>query len=67
MPILEKILSAVTVVRLIGPNDVVVKGLTFNSRQAGPDMAFFAIPGAVPDAHTYIPQAVDAGSPVIIC
>lgn len=67
MPILESILSPVTVVQLIGPNDVAIQGLTFDSRQAGPGMVFFAIAGAVADGHTYIPKAVAAGSPAIIC
>ncbi|MDQ3291411.1 MAG: UDP-N-acetylmuramoyl-L-alanyl-D-glutamate--2,6-diaminopimelate ligase [Bacteroidota bacterium] len=67
MPILEKILAPVSVVRLIGPNDVAIQGLTFDSRQAGSGKAFFAVRGVQADGHAFITKAIEAGSSVIIC
>ncbi|MDQ4142123.1 MAG: UDP-N-acetylmuramoyl-L-alanyl-D-glutamate--2,6-diaminopimelate ligase [Bacteroidota bacterium] len=67
MPALEYLLASVSVVRLIGPNDVAVHGLTFDSRQAGAGKAFFAIRGVQADGHAFISKAMEAGSSLIIC
>lgn len=67
MPTLENILVPVSVVQLIGPNDVAIQGLTFDSRQAGPGSVFFAIRGAQADGHAFITKAVMAGAPVVVC
>jgi len=53
--------------RVVGPEDVTVAELTFDSRQVKPGTAFFAIRGGQADGHTFIPKAVAAGADVIIC
>ncbi|QMU29409.1 UDP-N-acetylmuramoyl-L-alanyl-D-glutamate--2,6-diaminopimelate ligase [Adhaeribacter radiodurans] len=67
MPFLENILAPVSVVRLIGPSDVAIQGLTFDSRQATSGKAFFAIRGVQADGHAFIFKAIEAGCSVIIC
>ncbi len=64
---LENILVPVTVVQLLGSNDVVIEGLTFDSRQASPGKLFFAIRGAQADGHAFIPKAVAAGVAAVVC
>ncbi|RDC62239.1 UDP-N-acetylmuramoyl-L-alanyl-D-glutamate--2,6-diaminopimelate ligase [Adhaeribacter pallidiroseus] len=64
---LENILKKVTVVRLIGPNDVAVQGLTFDSRMVVAGTAFFAIKGVQADGHGFISKAVEKGAVVIVC
>ena len=40
----------------------VVTGLTLDSREAGPGMVFFALPGRSHDGREHIAQAVQAGA-----
>jgi len=67
MAVLENILKKVPVIRLIGPHDVAVQGLTFDSRQVATDTAFFAIKGAQADGHEFIAKAEEKGASVIVC
>ncbi|TNE54780.1 MAG: UDP-N-acetylmuramoyl-L-alanyl-D-glutamate--2,6-diaminopimelate ligase [Bacteroidetes bacterium] len=41
--------------------------LIFDSREAGPESIFFAIPGSVVDGHQFRKQVVEAGCEVIVC
>ncbi|QNF34285.1 UDP-N-acetylmuramoyl-L-alanyl-D-glutamate--2,6-diaminopimelate ligase [Adhaeribacter swui] len=67
MPVLENILKNVSVVRLIGPNDVAVQKLTFDSRKVATGTAFFAIKGVQTDGHEYIAKAIEQGASVVVC
>ncbi|MDB5261395.1 MAG: UDP-N-acetylmuramoylalanyl-D-glutamate--2,6-diaminopimelate ligase [Adhaeribacter sp.] len=67
MPLLSALLADVKPILVVGSEAVEVLGLTFDSRQAAAGMAFFAIRGEQTDGHTYIPQAVVAGTAVVIC
>lgn len=67
MPALNELLSAVQALQVTGPRDAEVSALTFDSRQAGPGVAFFAIRGVQADGHDFIPQALAAGAAVVIC
>jgi len=64
---LKVLLTEVKPLRVVGPEDVTVAELTFDSRQVKPGTAFFAIRGGQADGHTFIPKAVAAGADVIIC
>ena len=67
MPALKQLLRALPGIQVTGPQDVEVSALTFDSRKAGPGVAFFAIRGGQADGHDFIPQAQHAGSPVVVC
>ena len=41
--------------------------LKANSRSIGPGDAFIALKGSISDGHAFIPNAVQAGAPVVIC
>ena len=46
--------------------DVEISAATADSRRAGPDSLFAAIPGAIFDGHAFIPAALAAGAPAIL-
>src|SRR3954447_22368797 len=48
-----------------GP-DVVVTGLTFDNRQAGPGTVFFCVPGFTRDGHEFAPDAVGRGAVALV-
>ncbi|HYF36274.1 MAG TPA: UDP-N-acetylmuramoyl-L-alanyl-D-glutamate--2,6-diaminopimelate ligase [Prosthecobacter sp.] len=49
-----------------GDLDTPIQGLTYDSRKAGPGIAFVALRGGVADGHDFIPKAVAAGAAAII-
>ncbi|WP_026463781.1 UDP-N-acetylmuramoyl-L-alanyl-D-glutamate--2,6-diaminopimelate ligase [Adhaeribacter aquaticus] len=67
MPQLNSLLSDIKPVQILGAETVEVQGLTFDSRQAGPGMLFFAIKGVQTDGHAFIAKAEEAGSTAIVC
>jgi|SRR6476661_687463 len=64
---LFSLLTDVTVLAQHGPADVAITGLTLDSREAAPGMAFFALRGTATDGHKYIATAVGQGAAAIIC
>src|SRR3954464_1532756 len=48
-----------------GP-DVVVSGLTFDNRLAGPGTLFFCVPGFTRDGHEFAPDAVARGAAALV-
>lgn len=65
--LLSFLLTGLKVVAQHGPAEVAVRGLTLDSRQAAPRLAFFALRGAATDGHQFIPKAVEQGVSVIFC
>lgn len=49
-----------------GSLDTEVTGLTYDSRTAGPGVAFVALRGQIADGHDFIPKAIASGAAVII-
>lgn len=64
---LQDILYKVPLVELSGSVDERVSGIVMDSRQAGEGTLFAALRGTQTDGHQFIPQAVEAGSRVILC
>ncbi len=50
-----------------GTGDPAISSLCFDSRKAGKDSVFFAIPGTRTDGHNYIGMAAEAGARTVIC
>jgi len=67
MHTLQALLQGVATQQTIGDHTVWVKSLCFDSRVASQDTLFVAIRGTQVDGHDYIPQAIAAGSRVIVC
>ena len=49
----------------LGQPDLVLRDLTCDSRQAGPETGFFALQGARHDGHQFVGDAVQAGAPAV--
>ena len=49
-----------------GSLDTEITGLAYDSRQAGPGIAFVALRGSSVDGHAFIPKAIEAGCAAII-
>ncbi|GAA4369097.1 UDP-N-acetylmuramoyl-L-alanyl-D-glutamate--2,6-diaminopimelate ligase [Hymenobacter saemangeumensis] len=64
---LFSLLTDVVVLQQHGPTDVPITGLTLDSREAAPGMAFCALRGTATDGHKYIATAVGQGTAAIIC
>jgi UDP-N-acetylmuramoyl-L-alanyl-D-glutamate--2,6-diaminopimelate ligase len=64
---LSDILNAVEVLERTAKGDPAVASLCFDSRKAGTDCVFFAIPGTLTDGHHYIGMALKAGARAIVC
>lgn len=66
MKILNQILDSISCKVLQGASDIIVEGLTLDSRAVRSNFAFIAIKGSVSDGHKYIPDAISKGASVII-
>ncbi|MDB5236290.1 MAG: UDP-N-acetylmuramoylalanyl-D-glutamate--2,6-diaminopimelate ligase, partial [Hymenobacter sp.] len=64
---LFSLLTDVAVLAQHGPTDVLITGLTLDSREAGPGVAFCALRGTATDGHKFIEGAVEKGLAAVIC
>jgi UDP-N-acetylmuramoyl-L-alanyl-D-glutamate--2,6-diaminopimelate ligase len=64
---LKEISRAMAPLRVEGPLDREIAGITCDSRQVMPGMVFVAVPGVHVDGHDFIPNAVDRGAAAIVC
>ena len=64
---LFSLLTDVTVLTQHGPTDVPITGLTLDSREAGPGVAFFALRGTATDGHKFVEGAVEKGLAAVVC
>ncbi|WP_430935266.1 UDP-N-acetylmuramoyl-L-alanyl-D-glutamate--2,6-diaminopimelate ligase [Saccharicrinis sp. 156] len=52
---------------LVGNNDVVFTGITFDSRKASDDTLFVAVRGVNVDGHSFIAKAIASGCSIVVC
>ncbi len=64
---LKEIVRHLQTLKVEGPLDREVTGLTYDSRRVGPGMIFVAIPGQNTDGHQFISNAIDRGAAAVIC
>lgn len=64
---LFSLLTDVAVLAQHGPAAVPITGLTLDSREAGPGVAFCALRGTATDGHQFIDAAVAQGGVAVIC
>jgi len=64
---LFSLLTDVAVLAQHGPTDVLVTGLTLDSREAGPGGTFCALRGTATDGHQFIEGAVGQGVAAVVC
>jgi len=63
---LSEIIPPALALEAIGPADLEIEGLAYDSRAVGPGYLFFALPGLHADGHRYIPQALAAGAVAVL-
>jgi len=64
---LTDILKNIEIQKLIGPKDITINDLSFDSRQIQPGQLFIAIKGTVVNGHKFIATAIEKGARVIVC
>jgi UDP-N-acetylmuramoyl-L-alanyl-D-glutamate--2,6-diaminopimelate ligase len=63
---LDDIATATAVTEWLGPRDVAVASIVFDSRKAGPDTLFVAIRGTQADGHNYLQQVLAQGCVAVV-
>lgn len=64
---LNQLLDGLPLLRVEGPLERPVTGVTADSRRLSPGMVFVAVPGENHDGHDFISTAIDRGAAAIIC
>ena len=64
---INDILRQCKVIEVVGNDDKLVAGLTFDSRKCSDDVAFFALKGTQVDGHDFINKAVEQNCKVVVC
>lgn len=64
---LHQLLERISPLSEISRPELIVSGITADSRAVAPGWLYVAVRGANVDAHRFIPQAVDAGASVVVC
>ena len=64
---LKQLVDELSAVKVEGPLDREIAGISYDSRRVTPGMVFVAIPGRKSDGHEFISTAIDRGATAIIC
>src|SRR5437016_3827104 len=64
---LKQLVDELSAVKVEGPLDREIAGISYDSRRVTPGMVFVAIPGQKTDGHEFISTAIDRGATAIIC
>jgi len=67
MKILKDILYKVALTQVVGPTDIVISAIQFDSRKVADGTLFVAVKGTQVDGHNYINQCIEKGATAIIC
>ena len=64
---LQDILQGIEIEKIIGPDNVKISAVDFDSRQVAPNSLFVAVNGTQVDGHIFVEKAIEMGAIVIIC
>lgn len=64
---LTDLISTLTPLELTGPADPLIRMITLDSREAGPDSLFCALAGSRADGHAFMQQAISSGAAAVLC
>lgn len=67
MKALHEILRNVNIKQIKGATDVIISGITNDSREVKSGSMFFAVKGTRVDGHSYIAQVIEKGAIAIVC
>jgi UDP-N-acetylmuramoyl-L-alanyl-D-glutamate--2,6-diaminopimelate ligase len=62
---LSELLDNIEEKKVIGPRDLAVSGISYDSRLVEPGQAFFCVKGLVTDGHLYVHDAIERGAGVL--
>ncbi|MEW6156767.1 MAG: UDP-N-acetylmuramoyl-L-alanyl-D-glutamate--2,6-diaminopimelate ligase [Verrucomicrobiota bacterium] len=65
--LLKDLIHELAPLKIEGPLEKEIAGLTYDSRRITPGMVFVAVPGQNTDGHEFINSAIDRGAAAIIC
>ncbi|MCX6257003.1 MAG: UDP-N-acetylmuramoyl-L-alanyl-D-glutamate--2,6-diaminopimelate ligase [Bacteroidia bacterium] len=65
--LLSSLLKDLKVDEVTGNTDIYINQVCFDSRKAGKDDLFIAVPGTITDGHQYISQTVSNGVVAVVC
>jgi UDP-N-acetylmuramoyl-L-alanyl-D-glutamate--2,6-diaminopimelate ligase len=63
---LERLVSALEPVEVLGRPSVEVRDLVYDARAVAPGSVFFAVPGERADGHDFAPEAVERGAVALV-
>src|SRR5437773_5326376 len=64
---LKHLVDELSAVKVEGPLDREIAGISYDSRRVTPGMVFVAIPGQKTDGHEFISTAIERGATAVIC
>jgi len=64
---LKQLVDELSAVKVEGPLDREIAGISYDSRRVTPGMVFVAIPGQKTDGHEFISTAIERGATAVIC
>lgn len=64
---LEELVANLKQVHILGPVNIPVSGIAYDSKKIGPDSLFVAISGNQLDGHNFITEALARGSRAVVC
>ncbi|NNM94394.1 MAG: UDP-N-acetylmuramoyl-L-alanyl-D-glutamate--2,6-diaminopimelate ligase [Bacteroidia bacterium] len=67
MKILKDILYKVALTEVVGPTDIAIEGVHFDSRNVIPGSLFIAVKGGRSDGHQFIDSCIEHGAIAIVC
>lgn len=67
MKLLQDILYKAGLTEVVGPTDIAISSLAFDSRKVERDALFVAVKGTQSDGHEYIDQVIKSGAAAIVC
>ncbi len=65
--LLQDILYKTSLVSVEGTTDILIRGISMDSRQVQPGYVFVAIKGVAADGHQFIAKAIENGAVAIVC
>jgi len=67
MKVLNDILRDVNIKQIKGAADILISGITYDSREVKHGSLFFAVKGTRADGHNFISQVIEKGAIAIVC
>ena len=64
---LEELLTKITILEKVGPENPLVSEIVFDSRKVVENAIYVALKGTISDGHSFIDSSIEKGASVIVC